>query len=89
MRSPPAAVGPRSSSSPFVCAFALRIFAECQGVARGVSASLGPLQRHHAAATAVLAAAARCVAAAGARAEVLSAHGKSRDALPLFSVVTR
>lgn len=48
-----------------------------------------PLRRHHAAATAVLAAAARCLAAAGARAEVLGAHGKSPDATPPFSVVPR
>lgn len=89
MRSPPAAVGPRSSSSPLARAFASRTFAECQGAARGASASLGPFQRHHAAATAVLAAAARSVAAAGARTEVLGAHGKSRDALPPFSVVPR
>lgn len=87
MRSPPAAIGPRSSSSPLARTFAHQIFAECQGAARGASASLGPLQRHHAAATAVLAAAARCLAAAGARAEVLSAHGKSRDAPLSFSVV--
>lgn len=84
MRSPPAAVGPQSSSSPLAPAFAHRIFAECQGAARGASASLGPLQRQHAAATAVLAATARCVTAASARAEVLGAHGKSRDS-PLVS----
>lgn len=87
MRSPPEAVGPQSCSSPLALAFAHRIFAECQGAARGASASPGPLQRHHAAATAVLAAAARCVAAASARAEVLGAHCKSQDDTPRLSLL--